>query len=126
MAQAMKIAIIDDEQDIIDGMQRVLNSWQCQTVTATSIESVMDALAHADKPDVIIADFRLRGELSGLDAIRMIREEFNEEIPALLITGDTAPERLRQAASADVRVLHKPVEAAALRRALDRLVHEFS
>jgi len=38
---------------------------------------------------------------------------------AVLITGDTAPDRLRQAQSAGVPLLHKPVTLKMLQGALD-------
>lgn len=44
------------------------------------------------------------------------------DIPALMITGDTAPERLREAMSSGVPLLHKPVTPDGLYRALVGLV----
>ena len=122
--ESLSIVVIDDEQDIVDGMERLLTDWGHKTIVATSIEGALSALEDESAPDAIIADFRLRGEASGLDAIKIICDEFNCDIPALLITGDTAPERLIEAASASVPVLYKPVEPAALREALARIAHE--
>lgn len=116
----LNVLVIDDEKEIVEGMRQVLKSWHCNTITATSIDSALQALKGSHAPDVIIADFRLGESISGLDAIKIIREEFNLNIPALLITGDTAPERLQQAATAEITVLHKPVEPTLLKQALDR------
>jgi len=69
-------------------------------------------------PDLIIADFRLKAGESGLDAIQTIRDEYNHDIPAALITGDTAPERIKQATSASATLLHKPVGPEKLRTLL--------
>ena len=113
-----RIVVIDDELDILDGMQEILSGWGCKVSTAESTESAKLAVRSFGSPDLIIADFRLRGDDSGLSTIEMIRDEFNMEIPALLITGDTAPGRLREAANASVEVMHKPVEPARLKAAI--------
>ena len=65
-----------------------------------------------------MSDYRLRGTQTGVDAIGAIRERLGFALPALLITGDTAPERLRDAHASGLLLLHKPVAAADLRRAL--------
>jgi CheY-like chemotaxis protein len=66
-------------------------------------------------PDLIISDYRLRNEENGIDVIEQIREEFNTDIPAFLITGDTGPERLREAEASGLPILHKPLKPARLR-----------
>jgi len=114
----LKIVVIDDEVDIIEGMRNVLTVWGCTTFTGTTTDEALTALAGQDRPDLIIADFRLKAHESGLDAIQTIRDEYNYDIPAALITGDTSPERLRQATSASAILMHKPVEPANLRTLL--------
>ncbi|MBX2882471.1 MAG: hybrid sensor histidine kinase/response regulator [Granulosicoccus sp.] len=119
---AINVLVIDDEVDILEGMQKILDNWGCNTVTATSTAEAIAALDGEAEPDVILADFRLRGNESGLDAIQSIREEYNWEIPAILVTGDTDPERLKQATRSSVELLHKPVEPAILRQILCRFI----
>ena len=81
-----------------------------------SYPDLEDILIEASvKPELIIADFRLRDKQNGIDAIELMREEFNQNIPAILATGDTAPDRVREANSADVEVLYKPIDADELR-----------
>jgi hypothetical protein len=54
---------------------------------------------------------RGRGHLgfTGLQAIAALRAVFGQDFPALLITDDTAPDRLREALSGNIPLLHKPV-----------------
>jgi CheY-like chemotaxis protein len=49
---------------------------------------------------------------------------FGAPIPAFLITGDTAPERLREAGASGLHLLHKPVAPMALRAMLNQLLRE--
>jgi len=117
----LRVIVIDDELDIIDGMEKVLKDWGCYTISATSTKAALIALADEDTPDIIIADFRLLGDDSGLHAINQIRDEFNSDIPALLVTGDTAPEILKQASAASVQIMHKPVEPDQLKNMLHHM-----
>jgi two-component system, sensor histidine kinase len=76
------------------------------------------ALARVHPPDLVISDYRLRELRTGGEAIAELRAEFGARLPAVLITGDTAPERLREARSLGIPLLHKPVSRAQLHRRL--------
>jgi CheY-like chemotaxis protein len=67
--------------------------------------------------DIIIADFRLRQHENGIDTVRRLRARLGQ-VPALLVSGDTAPERLREAQSSGLALLHKPVSADKLTQSM--------
>jgi DNA-binding NarL/FixJ family response regulator len=50
--------------------------------------------------------------------VRAIRDAVGP-IPALLVSGDTAPDRLQEASRAGIRLLHKPVSMDVLRSAIE-------
>ena len=121
--QGLKIIVIDDERDILDGMQAILNNWGCKVLIALNGDEAITVLHQSDDtPDLIIADFRLRDNESGIDVIENIREEYNENINALLVTGDTAPDRLQLSQMADVVVLHKPIATEELAKQIQFLL----
>lgn len=60
---------------------------------------------------------RLRGEETGVDAIAALRDRL-PALPAILISADTDPQRLRQADTAGLPLLHKPVSSAQLQQAM--------
>ena len=109
------VLVIDDEQEVRDAMELILKQVNCIVV---AVESGQDAsrlvVERGLKPALIIADYRLREGKTGDAAIALIREEFNEDIPALIITGDTSPERVREASESGMMLLHKPVQPAEL------------
>ncbi len=90
----------------------------------------MDALALlADEqlPQVLISDYRLRNDLTGAQAIAQVRGALASrgvltKLPAIIITGDTAPERIREAQATDALLLHKPVSVNALSKALAQIL----
>jgi signal transduction histidine kinase len=119
------IVVIDDDELVLDGMGRLLRGWGCQVVTAASDEVVLGRVAaHGRRPDLIISDYQLAGERSGLEAIEQLRRALGGQIPALLISGDTAPERLRAANASGHQLLHKPVAPASLRATLNHLLRD--
>ena len=68
-------------------------------------------------------DYRLCEHENGIAVIQRLQSEFNEDIPALLITGDTAPDRLLEAQASGFFLLHKPVANSKLRAAIGNLIH---
>jgi CheY-like chemotaxis protein len=105
-----RVLIIDDEEAVRVGMLYLLRDWGCECQAAESIEEAL-AIVQSWSPEVIVSDYRLREQRTGSEAIRAVRAALGQELPALLITGDTAPERLREAEASGVPLLHKPVSA---------------
>lgn len=102
--------VIDDDRDVRDGMHLLLEQRSCRVMTAESAAEARAAIVAEEAiPDVIIADYRLRGDQTGANAIAEVREEVNEDVPALIVTGDTSPARLREASASGFRLLNKPV-----------------
>lgn len=116
------IVVIDDEASVRLGMQSLLESWGCKCVTAMDATEALRHLAERI-PDFVIADLRLRGEDTGIEAIRQLRGELGDSIPAVLISGDTATEQLRKVSAAGLTIMHKPLKAIRLRALLN---HEFA
>jgi signal transduction histidine kinase/CheY-like chemotaxis protein len=116
------IVVIDDEQAIREAMTNQLSYWGHEVLTAAGADEAIEKLsAYRGKPDLIICDYRLRGEEDGIEAVARLRADYNDSIPAMLITGDTAPDRLRDAHASDLTLLHKPVSSTKLKRAIAEL-----
>jgi CheY-like chemotaxis protein/anti-sigma regulatory factor (Ser/Thr protein kinase) len=114
----LHVLVVDDEGQVRLGMKTLLEGMGCR---ATLVDSTQRAVAAAerDRPDIVVADFRLRGEDDGIAAVRSLRALY-PELPAILLSGDTAPDRLREAETAGIALLHKPVVVADLAQAIAR------
>lgn len=121
------VLAIDDDEAVRLGMQSLLESWGCRCVTA---ESSADALAALEAqevlddrpPDLIITDFRLRHEETGKQVLEALRAYLGVRVPAIILTGDTSPQRLRDAQGTSALLLHKPVSTGQLRDAMAQLL----
>jgi signal transduction histidine kinase len=117
------ILVIDDEMAIQIAMKSLLESWGYEAITAGSCDEMLERIAtHRTAPRLIISDYRLRDNASGIDAIERLRSEYNDEIPGMLITGDTAADRLKEAQESGFLLLHKPVPNHRLRASIAHLI----
>ncbi len=124
-ASGKLVVVIDDDALVLDGMRGLLRSWGCQVVTAESDQAALARLAGRDRrPDLIISDYRLADGNTGFEVIKSLRSALGAPIPAFLITGDTAPERLREANASGFHLLHKPVSPMTLRAMLNQLLKD--
>ena len=112
------VIIVDDEESILVATRLVLEQWECNVETAVNLKEA-SLICKNFVPDVIISDFRLRENLTGIEVIEQLRNQLDKKVPAILITGDTAPDRLQQAQESGLILLHKPLKPAKLRAAIN-------
>jgi signal transduction histidine kinase/CheY-like chemotaxis protein len=113
VVEKLQVLVIDDNQAVLNSMCQLLmnNSISCKA--AGSIEEAQNLLCDW-QPNLLISDYRLRNHETGGDAIHRLRERLGQETPAIIVTGDTSPERLRDASSLKAVLLHKPLRAEQL------------
>ena len=112
----MRVLVIDDERAILDALKLLLAGWGCEVITAETVEEARQELNGRDlAPNAILSDYRLRENITGIEAIKAIEAMLGQEIPALLITGDMNIEQSSEEGMDEYRILHKPVQPARLR-----------
>ncbi|RPI48902.1 MAG: response regulator, partial [Betaproteobacteria bacterium] len=120
---AAVILVIDDDPSVLLAMEEALRSWGVRAVKARSLHCALERLPECEcYPDAIVSDFRLGEDLNGIDAVDRIRHELGIAIPALIVTGDTAPKSLRAIQASGLGCLPKPVTADRLLQELCRLL----
>jgi signal transduction histidine kinase/CheY-like chemotaxis protein len=117
--------LVDDDAIVLLGLQSILDDWGYEVLAASSIDQVLDCLrTDTRRPDIIIADYRLRGGRVGTEAILKIRELFGSNIPAVLLTGESGPECARDAEAHDFSIAHKPISSHQLSRVVEKQLVE--
>ncbi len=113
------VLVIDDEEEVCLAIEGLLETWGCIVMTATSGDAALKQLDEiGEVPDVVVSDYRLRQGETGGDVISRIREHLQTEVPAIILTGDIAPDRLKDIQSLGYPMLHKPCEPDVLRKLL--------
>lgn len=119
------ILVIEDEPDVRESLELLLQSWGHQVLSVGSAEDALRRLPGWGRaPELIIADYRLQNGDTGGQAIARVEVHLRSEakLPAIILTGDTAPERLQQALALGHGLLHKPVQPDSLRAAMDEIL----
>jgi len=104
------ILFLDDEEAIRSSVSEQLRHWGYTVLAAATIEEARRAaLGHDSVIDIVISDLRLRGGEDGLHAIAQIRDICGYTVPAVLVTGDTAPDQMKRIHQSGHIALFKPV-----------------
>lgn len=111
------IVIIDDEPNVLAAMVELIKTWRYEIIAAEDTDEALKKIsAQSRLPTLILADYRLKGSLTGAKAIEHICRATGKKIPAAIITGDTAPDRIKEARDSGYTLLHKPLRPAKLRQ----------
>lgn len=82
------VALIDDVPEILTLTAEVLTDAGYRVVTGTDANDVEGILEH-ERPDLLIIDIRLPGEITGLPLLRAIRgNAATARLPILVVTAD--------------------------------------
>lgn len=120
---AAGIMLVEDEKDVLDAMTGLLTLEGHRVYAGRSVGDVLsthaEALSAGDAPiDLVVADYRLEHGANGLEAIESLYAHIGRRVPAIIVTGDTSPSRLKEVSASSVRILHKPVTGEELSEAI--------
>jgi signal transduction histidine kinase/CheY-like chemotaxis protein len=119
---SLTVLVIDDEENVRISTAAALRQFGLQVETADGLVQAQALATRLGKGlNAIICDFRLRNHEDGIQVITTLRQQLQRPVAALLVTGDTAPERVRQAQESGLQVLYKPVKIHVLVEALRQL-----
>jgi CheY-like chemotaxis protein len=111
------VAVIDDDAEVREGLQAVLERWGHSVLAGADDQALLGQWRARGSPVVsaIVTDLRLRGTLTGVAAVAALRQAWQSDVPALVVTGDVAPERLQMLRASGLPWLAKPVMPMRLR-----------
>lgn len=116
------IAVIEDNPVIVEAYRHTLASKGAHVqVLSEHTEELESQLETIDQIDCILCDFRLTNT-TGDVLIEKIRESYNEEIPAIIVTADTSPSHINLFAKLNVQVLHKPISFHEIAQAIEKTI----
>ena len=103
------IALVDDNSMVLDATSFALTAMGYQVVVG---ESEIDLIKNIgfQEPDILISDYRLADNKTGLDLILKARKAFGKDVPAILITGDTDPKLIKLFDKHQIKVCYKPLK----------------
>jgi CheY-like chemotaxis protein len=117
------IALVDDNPMVLDATYFALSAMGHEVVVAESELAVFKNLGNQE-PDILISDFRLADNKTGLDLILNARIMFGEDLPAILITGDTDPKLIKLFTKYKIKVYYKPLKMDVLNNLISEVMLE--
>lgn len=111
-----QVLVLDDEPTSREAMALLLTTWGCAVHVASTLMQAQQLLA-LHPIEAVVSDVRLPGDVSGIDHLRTLRQT-SPHLRTLLVTGETAPDRIAEIKASGLPFLHKPVRAEQLLDAL--------
>jgi len=116
MLNGTVVAVVEDDIEVREAMRMLLRDWGCEVIDGGDAEEVRrQAEIRTRVPQAVVADLRLKDQRDGISEVAALREAFGAALPALIVSGDSAPDRVRLMAASGLPWLSKPVPAARLR-----------
>lgn len=123
--QGVSVLCIDNEPQVLEGMVQLLTAWQCNVYSARTIDEATEVFhRQGNNIEIILADYQLDNDESGLQLIAQIRQLAQRQIPAILITATTEHNIADKTQKAQVGYMRKMVKPAALRAMMSAMLTE--
>ncbi len=121
-AHGQRILLVEDDAGVREATRLLLESLGFQVASAASpAEAIRQAHARG-APDLLISDYHLDCEQTGLEVIADLRAMFGPTLNVILVTGDTSPAIKGLVPDPRMRLAAKPVQAEQLLRLMDELM----
>ncbi|WP_160154288.1 NahK/ErcS family hybrid sensor histidine kinase/response regulator [Microbulbifer sp. ALW1] len=118
---AVPVLCIDNERQILRGMESLLSGWGCRVVTAVSLEEALARWQLRSPPALVIVDYHLDRDATGIDALEALCTHWQSDLPGIVVSADTSEEIRSAATEHGWFYLPKPVKPAVLRNLVRRL-----
>ena len=117
--QGRFFVIVEDEAAVREGLVVLLQAWGARVLAFDGVDAVRlwvtggaggAGARPADRPDLLLVDYRLPEGLTGIDALAALRAGWPaQRLPAIMITGSSLGGHEDEAVSHDYHLLIKPV-----------------
>lgn len=121
--QEGSILIVEDDPALRESLELFLNAEGYLTTCAADGEEAVRLVDQTDlRPDLVVVDFNLPRQLTGLQVMARLREMLAHDVPALVLTGDISTQTLREIVAEGYDHRTKPVATGDLSRLVTRLL----
>ena len=116
----MKIAIIDDQEEIRYSVSKILKRAKHETFLYSGLENKIVKHISENSVDILVVDVMLSEDFSGIDLLKKFRQN-NISTPAILMTAYTTPTNMIEASKIGIKdILQKPFTADELKSVIKK------
>ena len=113
-----RLLVVDDDLEVLDSLCAVLEANGHDVAAAADRTEALQRAEGERGIDAILCDYRLGADSNGIDLIEEIRARVGNDVPAVLLTGDSSRPLIEEARRRGLRLLFKPIQATDLEEAL--------
>ena len=120
---ADRILIVEDERITAEDLEEVLKDlgYQVSAVVSSGEEAIREA--ERNRPDLVLMDIRIKGEMDGTEAARLLRERF--DVPVVYLTAHADRDTLDRAKqSRPLGYIVKPFHEAELHASVEMALYK--
>ncbi len=114
------VVVVDNDAAVLKGMEALLSGWRCQVLPARDLDEARARVAQG-APDLLILDYHLDAQRTGLDVLAALRAD-GVETPAIFVTADHSQAVREAVQTAGAHLLQKPLRPLALKSLMSRLL----
>lgn len=120
------VVLIEDDAIVRLALKAMLETWRFEVLAVESGKEAVEWLdtRAAGPPAFVLADYRLRDNHLGTDAVRSIEVWAGQRIPAVILTGEIGEACDRDAQASGYPVLRKPIMPGQLQTAILQRIAE--
>jgi CheY-like chemotaxis protein len=116
-----RVMLVEDDPSVRDATRMLLRVEGYQVLPIASAEEAVAAVDGGARFDLLMTDYHLGPNQTGIQVISALRERLGPQLKAILVTGDTSSAIRALSPDPQLRILSKPIRAEALLR----LMREF-
>jgi signal transduction histidine kinase len=114
------ILLVENDPGVAFAMVQKLEGWGASVLAAQSTQEALGLVEDIGMPpDIILADYHLNGDDTGIKAILTLRDRLDRDIPAIMITANHEDHIKEAGYRHRFSVLTKPVNLSRLRSLID-------
>ena len=122
-AAQLHLGIIENDASLREAYQQYFSNAGYKVFQIPHQEAAFSSyLLEIPKLEFILSDFRL-SDKDGIHFIQRLREEFNDDIPACIVTADTSPKHLELFSQHNIHVLYKPINIQEIEKFIAKNLH---
>jgi two-component system, response regulator PdtaR len=81
-----KVLIVEDELIVAEDLKLMLEGWNYEVIGTVASGKTALRLSKQLRPDILLMDVRIEGNLNGVETTLAIRSFFGEEIPVVFLS----------------------------------------
>lgn len=116
------VLVLDNDPAICSGMERLLDGWGMDVMTAMNGQEALVLIEDGFRPDLLLVDYHLDNDETGLDVARVLNQQLSPPVPVLMITANYSRELNALIESIQYKLINKPVKPMKLRMVMSSLL----